>query len=67
MVRRPSLSVCITGLMESMVPTSAVAAETRPPRFRKFRSSTVNQWQTWSLLSSTQSPSWLRVRPSFFF
>ena len=41
--------------MESMEPTTAVAAEMRPPRLRKWRSSTVNQWQRWSLFSSTQS------------
>ena len=32
-----------------MVPNRAVAALIRPPRFRWFRSSTVNQWQTLAL------------------
>ena len=45
----------MTGLMESMVPSTAVAADTRPPRLRKCRSSTVNQWHRCSLLASTQS------------
>ena len=30
----PSSEVCMMGLMDSMVPTKAVAAETRPPFFR---------------------------------
>ena len=41
--------------MDSMVPNRAAAALTRPPRFRWFRSSTVNQWAMWSLLACTQS------------
>ena len=43
-VKRPSLSVCMTGLMPSIVPTSAAVELTRPPRFKWFRSSTMNQW-----------------------
>lgn len=43
-VRWPSSSTCMTGLMDSMVPSTAVAEEMRPPRLRKWRSSTVNQW-----------------------
>ena len=35
--------------------TTAVVAEMRPPRFRKWRSSTVNWWHRLSLLASTQS------------
>ena len=49
----PSGLVYITGLMESMVPKRAVAALTRPPRFRWFRSSTVNQWHWWGRVSRT--------------
>ena len=41
--------------MPSMVPTSAVAVETRPPRFRWFKSSTVNQWQSRSTFSFSQA------------
>ena len=54
------------GLMESMVPSSAVVALTRPPRFKKFRSSTVNQWQTVRRLSSTHLASSAAVRPFRF-
>ena len=39
----------------SMVPTTAVAADTRPPFFRKNRSFTVNQWHWFSLFCSAQS------------
>ena len=46
LTRWPSLSTWSTGLMLSMVPTRAVAALTRPPRFKYTRSSTVNQWAT---------------------
>ena len=36
----------IIGLIFTMVPRTAVALETRPPRCRWFRSSTVTLWQT---------------------
>ena len=52
--------------MESMEPTTAVAAEMRPPRLRKWRSSTVNQWQRRSLFSSTHSRTSSMSLPSFF-
>ncbi len=38
---------------DSMEPTTAVAPEMRPPRFRNIRSSMVNQWHRCSRLSST--------------
>ena len=40
----PSSEKVMMGLMDSMVPSTAVAEEMRPPRLRKWRSSTVNQW-----------------------
>ena len=39
----PSAFTCSTGLMLSMEPKNAADGEHRPPRLRKFRSSTVNQ------------------------
>ena len=54
------------GLMESMVPTKAVVALTRPPRLRKFRSSTVNQWQMLSRFSSTHAASSAAESPALF-
>ena len=41
--------------MWSIEPTMAVAAEMRPPRLRKWRSSTVNWWHRFSFRSSIQS------------
>ena len=43
LIKWPSSSICSTGLICSRLPTTAVAPEIRPPRFRKWRSSTVNQ------------------------
>ena len=42
-VSLPSASQCITGLIESTVPTMALVAFSRPPRRRCPKSSTVNQ------------------------
>ena len=63
-MRRPSSSTCSTGLIESIVPRNAAAAETRPPRFKWLRSATVNQWQNLPLFFSTQSKFSLRLMPA---
>ena len=63
-MRRPASSTWRTGLMESMVPTNAAAAETRPPRRRWLRSKTVNQWQTLPLFSSSQATFSARLMPA---
>ena len=55
LMRWPSSSTWEHGLDRSIEPRTAVAALTRPPRLRKWRSSTVNQWQRWSLFCSVQS------------
>ncbi len=34
LIRRPRLSTCMTGLIPNMEPTTATAADTRPPRFK---------------------------------
>ena len=65
-ISRPWLSTWSTGLTESMVPNSAAAALTRPPRFRWFKSSTVNQWQMFPLAPSAKSKTSSRVFPFFF-
>ena len=52
--------------MDSMVPNRAAAALTRPPRFRWFRSSTVNQWHTFALVSSAKTWTWSMVFPFRF-
>ena len=44
--RWPSSSTWSTGLMPSNVPATAAAPDSRPPRLRNIRSSTVNQAQT---------------------
>ena len=44
--RWPSSSTWSTGLMPSSVPATAAAPDSRPPRLRNIRSSTVNQAQT---------------------
>ena len=41
----------IKNVKSVIVPNTAVAAETRPPRFKKNRSSTVNQWQSFKTFS----------------
>ena len=45
-MRWPSSSTWSTGLMPSRVPATAAAPDSRPPRLRNIRSSTVNQAQT---------------------
>ena len=52
--------------MDSMVPKKAVAPEMRPPRLRWFRSSTVNQWQTFPLVVSAKVWTSSNVRPRSF-
>ena len=53
--RCPSSSTCMTGLMLSSVPAQALVFETRPPRHKNMRSSTVNQCARCSLFASVQS------------
>ena len=63
-IRWPSSSTCSTGLMFSMVPIIAAAPLTRPPRRKKCRSSTVNQWHRWLRLASVQSATASRLSPA---
>ena len=60
----PRSSTWSTGLIFSMVPMTAVAAEILPPRFKNIRSSTVNQWHRCNLLASTKSVTCSRLSPA---